>query len=673
MGLVLPGNIQRWSFTYKNGIVTEMYDIRVSHAHGNLIRPPEQGQSKLSKRQYRPRGKKKSSQKNGDPGDLQYWSHTVQINRTGIQVQEGRLGSRQTREPFTGDTCRKLIGYSDRKGKSRAMSLYRSTIIHPSVYMLYDVYRSLQDHTNWLAGFRDDLFIFHDISMPKDILDPWISEPEIPALGKCRIFVCGKTGAGKSTLLNAVFGVPLTPLSDSRPCEMHHVDEAFESDRHPGIIIHDSRGFQNGKEEELTILQTFVHSRAIEPEENDRLDAIWLCIPATSDRRFQKAELAFLDTVHKWQPNTPVILVCTKKDRSVSIMKDEICRQYPGLQDEDVKQRVKEQFLQLQARCKEQIDHLNINATLVFTSIYDTETIKALVKTTMEQVQAFRPNAASGFIAAQIIDRELKIPLSAKSIVEILFQDAIGWHRMLRAFLLGDVIVTPIISQALCKEIIGCFGLTSVSSKSMATVLSRVVLSNLAKFVAHSIGKDIWNLLAVGSQFLMSMGPPMMKYWPAARMIIKCGCDLIIIVDGSIGLAGSLPVTLEHIDQMQTEYAVGSDSDERPRFRRAHVHSQIERKFPNDKAFYRTLDKDTASADIIEIIEADRMQVEEGSLLANKRTSNATAMNEKLAPDSLLRSDFEALSEELEGPGWVEVMKSVRRSSTGFSGSITLS
>jgi len=43
----------------------------------------------------------------------------------------------------------------------------------------------------------------------------------------------------------------------------------------PGLIIHDSKGFQSGATEEIELLRQFVKKRASAAKPEDRLDAIW--------------------------------------------------------------------------------------------------------------------------------------------------------------------------------------------------------------------------------------------------------------------------------------------------------------------------------------------------------------------------------------------------------------
>jgi hypothetical protein len=55
----------------------------------------------------------------------------------------------------------------------------------------------------------------------------------------------------------------------------HNIEDEFVFTKYKGHVFHDSRGFEAGGENELRIVQKFVHSRSEEVRLNDRLHAIW--------------------------------------------------------------------------------------------------------------------------------------------------------------------------------------------------------------------------------------------------------------------------------------------------------------------------------------------------------------------------------------------------------------
>lgn len=64
----------------------------------------------------------------------------------------------------------------------------------------------------------------------------------------------------------------------------HDINEAFESDSHPGIIIHDSRGFQAADSTELEQFARFIKKRSGLQDPKESLHTIWWvdCTPVES-------------------------------------------------------------------------------------------------------------------------------------------------------------------------------------------------------------------------------------------------------------------------------------------------------------------------------------------------------------------------------------------------------
>lgn len=65
-----------------------------------------------------------------------------------------------------------------------------------------------------------------------------------------------------------------TPENASRRGR-HNIDEAFESDSHPGIILHDSEGFQSGEHKEVRAFKEFLKRRCAANDAAEQLHAIW--------------------------------------------------------------------------------------------------------------------------------------------------------------------------------------------------------------------------------------------------------------------------------------------------------------------------------------------------------------------------------------------------------------
>ena len=59
---------------------------------------------------------------------------------------------------------------------------------------------------------------------------------------------------------------------------MHRIEDEIIFANHKGYVFHDSRGFECGSEEELRIVQDFVHTRMQKRRLVDRIHAIWFAL-----------------------------------------------------------------------------------------------------------------------------------------------------------------------------------------------------------------------------------------------------------------------------------------------------------------------------------------------------------------------------------------------------------
>ncbi|KAI8237114.1 hypothetical protein K4K54_001060 [Colletotrichum sp. SAR 10_86] len=512
-----------WTFRYSSGIEITMYDLRQSHNHGNLQQVPR----RRLQRRVGPNGQQKIRS-----------THEVLVNKG---FKGFALGNRHI---F--DTQRRgyLKGYSDVSTNG--------TVIHPSVYFLVDCYPtlgipkalgSLMDH---LESFRSSLKYLSE--KVEATFDPW--RQDFLMSTSCRILICGNTGVGKSTLLNRVFGIA---MENSNQRGEHDIEEAFESDLHPGIIIHDSEGFQAGNSKEVSAFKKFLKARSGSPDIRQNLHAIWLCIDTDTDRPVQSALANVLQEVIEICPLTPVVIVGTKKDKYLLFNR--------GQMNETELLSAREAIFRQKFVEEPETSPFwpELKAQFAFVSKDDQDSIKGLIQMTMESFSS--PIVSEAMVAAQVPDIDAKMDQAIEKTLKLLRATVAAAGIGLGTGVVSAM-TTPTISKLLCQEIAhGSFGIPKASIGDINDVLSGVVWRSLAPFMAMSLSQSfiIWGgaicltCTTVVGGIPLAFGAPLLEAPAAVRMILKCACDLILILDQAFGQYGK-GVTKENIKAVAAMY-----------------------------------------------------------------------------------------------------------------------
>ncbi|KZL71939.1 peptidoglycan binding domain protein [Colletotrichum tofieldiae] len=562
------GEPQPWTYRYSNGVQITMYDLRRSHRHGNLQTVLH---NKLKKQ-----GARRAT-------------HNVQLNRSVL----GSLTTLGKRQVFNTGEFGSLQGYS--------MTSRDGTTIHPSVYFLLDTYpmlgikEALQGLDEQLKSFKRKCmaYVSDEEVIPSD---PWVRDI-LPEHSTCRILICGNTGVGKSTLLNKVFGFPMTQENSDQRGE-HNIEDGFESDQHPGIIIHDSEGFQAGNKKEVAVFKKFLKRRAEARDIRDQLHAIWLCIDTDTDRPVQSALANVLQEVTKNAPDTPLVIVGTKKDKFIKLRRLDTDSSNPEKEPEKARNDEAELLSAREALFRSKFETEpetadiwpQLNAKFAFVSRYDQESIKELIHKT---TGSFSDNVTSeAMIAAQIPDIDAKLNQAVEKTLRLL-RTAVNTASLGAGFGLTSFVATPSISRHLCYEIAhGCFGMPAAKVDEINSVLSRLVWANLSSFMAQTLGQFsvIWGGIAfltattvVGSIPLI-VGAPLFEAPAAARMVIKCACDLILILDQAFQEGGK-NASREKIERATAIYTkscvpVTEGNAQVMKSRRRLVHQEINKLIP---------------------------------------------------------------------------------------------
>ncbi|KAG1887917.1 uncharacterized protein F5891DRAFT_1283179 [Suillus fuscotomentosus] len=235
-----------------------------------------------------------------------------------------------------------------------------------------------------------------------------------------RILVIGKSGIGKSSLINHIFKVKKTIVAHEKPGEAS-IDHEFISPENERLVLHDSKGFEPGEEDNLKIVQDFIERRRKMPAMEHQLHAVWLCfeIPCASGRLLETGTEDFLKSKHSGMlGNVPVIAILTKYDMLIDRVERNLDEaSLDGLDDEAIKELAKQQAdAEVQDSCigpLKQFAGAGIPHATTSTKEDYKETLNRLIKITESCVgQHSTPEAAVMTSIAQRVDPGLKIKAS---------------------------------------------------------------------------------------------------------------------------------------------------------------------------------------------------------------------------------------------------------------------
>ncbi|KAG1792018.1 uncharacterized protein HD556DRAFT_584349 [Suillus plorans] len=175
-----------------------------------------------------------------------------------------------------------------------------------------------------------------------------------------RVLIMGRANAGKTTILQKVCNTTDQPeiydtngkkidaaiVKSSIKRGNHDITNEMVFKSNPGFVFHDSCGFEAGSEEEFENMKKFISERAHATELEERIHAIWYCIPMDDpSRTFQRSEEKFFrecDIGH-----VPVVTVFTKFEALRPFAYGEIKKQLKGVSAEERSKRIAERVEEL--------------------------------------------------------------------------------------------------------------------------------------------------------------------------------------------------------------------------------------------------------------------------------------------------------------------------------------
>ncbi|KAF4422794.1 Uncharacterized protein CFRS1_v001321 [Colletotrichum fructicola] len=304
---------------------------------------------------------------------------------------------------------------------------------------------------------------------------------------------------------------------------------------------------------EVSAFKKFLKARSGSPDIKQNLHAIWLCIDTDTDRPVQSALANMLQEVIEICPLTPVVIVGTKKDKYLLFNR--------GKMNETELLSAREAIFRQKFAEEPETSPFwpELKANFAFVSKDDQDSIKALIQMTMESFSS--PIVSEAMVAAQVPDIDAKMDQAIEKTLKLLRATVAAAGIGLGTGVVSAM-TTPTISKLLCQEIAhGSFGIPKASIGDINDVLSGVVWRNLAPFMAMSLSQSfiIWGgvicltCTTVVGGIPLAFGAPLLEAPAAVRMILKCACDLILILDQAFSQYGK-GVTKENIKAVAAMY-----------------------------------------------------------------------------------------------------------------------
>ncbi|KAG1726783.1 uncharacterized protein EDB91DRAFT_1165595 [Suillus paluster] len=250
-----------------------------------------------------------------------------------------------------------------------------------------------------------------------------------------RILVIGKTGVGKSSLINLAFGVQNALTSHDKAGEAN-INTEFISRQNERFVLHDSKGFEPGGDDNLTIVKKFIESQRKMPDLKDQLHAIWLCfeIPREGGRLLETGTEEFLALKREGALGN-IVVVLTKFDMFIDRVDHTLDESLlEGLSNSAIHELItKKADTELQEVCigpLQQFAGSDIPYTTVSTKEDHKETLAHLIETTESHVRQNFPSEAWVMTSiAQRVNPGLKIKASIEKYWKALVSSAAFKNR----------------------------------------------------------------------------------------------------------------------------------------------------------------------------------------------------------------------------------------------------
>ena len=205
----------------------------------------------------------------------------------------------------------------------------------------------------------------------------------------------------------------------------------------------------------------------------------------------------------------------------------------------------------------------------------DLQSVKNLLSRTLETIDD--ENVRLFCVAAQVVDVDQKIDSAVAESIR---------HAVNTAMTPLPFSATPTVSRLLCDRVLQCFGFPKVTNSRIDDIMRKLVWGSLKQFmvtttiyffgvtgVAAGIAVATFGIGAVFGVVGCLLAAP-----PTARMIVRCACDLILILERAFSYGGKY-VSEKEIEDA-AEYYVSPSSDltnSKLNTRQKRVHGEVDK------------------------------------------------------------------------------------------------
>lgn len=189
-------------------------------------------------------------------------------------------------------------------------------------------------------------------------------------------------------------------------------------------------------------------------------------------------------------------------------------------------------------------------------------------------------------VAAQVVDVEHKIDSAITECMRL------GTHAIRTAMVplpFSGMIGTPTVSRILCEHVLQCFGFPKAMPEAVEDIMSRIVMGNLKQFMTVTMSQFMViggvaigvGVATMGIGTILGIAGSFFAAAPTARMLLKCACDMILILERSFRYGGKY-VSVRQIDDAAKQYVTMKTMSFAGKDRRLQevVHEQVDRLVP---------------------------------------------------------------------------------------------